>query len=876
MADFDPGTYRLIGRERELETLEAFVAETTTQGSTLLLTGEPGVGKTALLSAAAEMAAAGGVRVIRGGGVEYETEVSFAGLHQLVDPLGDDLRRVPSSSRTTIEVALGSGSGPAQDRLAVMDAALTLFRQAASEAPLLIAVDDLQWLDRATGAVLGFVGRRLHGSQIGLLGAARPGVGFFERAGLPEFDVPPLPPADAMELLARHFAHLPTRVLKGVADDAQGNPLALLEFAGSAGGGNDRGPLRPGSSREVQALFQARVEQLPEATRRLLLLAVLEGSGSLGVLAEAASGAGGLDQLAPAERDHLIVVDDRRGQLRFRHPMIRSSVVERSTLDERRAAHQRLAEVLADQPERRGHHLAEAAFAPDQDVADAVEDGAHRTLQRGDVVGAISRLMRAADLSPTPAERSRRLADAAFIGAHSAGQLDSSSALLRDARRRDPTLGETLHAVVATAYLLLNTDGDAETAHQLLTVAIESALEEPRQDRDGLAEALFTLVLLCHYAGRTEYWVPFHDAIRRLADAAPTEVLLLAEAFADPLTVSPEALRELDHGVGQLSDAMDVDLIIRTAIAGFYTDRLSMCREALSRVVDDGREGGAVGSAMMALSMRAYDDLNAGRWDAARDAALEATTLWEERGYRLYAWSGHYAMALVAGNRGDRATCRAHCDALMDWAAPRQMGRLNDWAHHALAQSALGAGDFEESYAHATAVSDPGVLTSHNPQALWCALDLVDAALHTGRVAEARAHTAVMRDADVARISTRFALVTAGATAMVASDDETRDLFDQALALPGLVEWPFELARVHLAYGERLRRLRHTREARTHLAAARDGFDHLGAGSWSERASTELARDRCHPSGRPRRRRAVADAAGARGSPARRDRPDKP
>ena len=179
----------------------------------------------------------------------------------------------------------------------------------------------------------------------------------------------------------------------------------------------------------------------------------------------------GLDDLGPAERDHLIVVDDRVGELRFRHPMIKSVVVERSTHDERREAHLRLAERFADQPERRGHHLAEAAFARDEDIAAAVEHGAHSTLQRGNVVGAISRLLRAADLSPNPTDRSRRLADAAYVGAHSAGQLDSASELLHDAHRRDPTLGETLHAAAATAYLLLNSEGDAETTHRLLTVA---------------------------------------------------------------------------------------------------------------------------------------------------------------------------------------------------------------------------------------------------------------------------------------------------------------------------------------------------------------------------------------------------------------------
>ena len=182
--------------------------------------------------------------------------------------------------------------------------------------------------------------------------------------------------------------------------------------------------------------------------------------------------------------------------MRFRHPMIKSAVVERSTHEERRAAHLRLAMLFADQPERRGHHLGEAALAPDEDVAAAVEDGAHRTLRRGDVVGAISRLTRAADLSPDPKDRSRRLADAAYVGVASAGEIDSASELLRDAHRRDPTAGETLRAAAATAYLLLNSEGNAQTTHRLLTVAIESALGEPDDDRDGLSEALYTLVLV--------------------------------------------------------------------------------------------------------------------------------------------------------------------------------------------------------------------------------------------------------------------------------------------------------------------------------------------------------------------------------------------
>jgi DNA-binding CsgD family transcriptional regulator/tetratricopeptide (TPR) repeat protein len=844
MADVNAGTNRLVGRDRELASLRSFLGEAEVDGATLLLTGEPGVGKSALLVAAAEMATRDGVRVIRGGGVEYETDVSYSGLHQLVDLLSDDLRGLPPSTRASIEVALGIASGPAPDRLAVLSAALALFRQAAWTTPLLIVIDDLHWLDRASGAVVGFVGRRLRGSRIGLLGAIRPGVGgFFERAGLPEFYVAPLVESDAMELLARQFVHLPTRVRRGVVDEAQGNPLALLELAALAGGPHDGArahtTVTSGMSREVRTLYETRIELLPESTRRLLLLAALDGSGGLGVLA-ATSGSQGLDDLGPAERDHLVVIDERSGEMRFRHPMIKSVVVENSTHDQRRVAHLRLAELFADQPERRGHHLAQAAFAPDEEIAAAVEDGARRTLQRGDVVGAISRLLRAADLSPKPRDRSRRLADAAYVGVTSAGQIESASELLRDAHRRDPTLGETLQAAAATAYLLLNSEGNAETTHRLLTVAIESALSEPDHDPDRLSEGLYTLALVCHYAGRAGYWAPLHDAMRRLGAMAPPDVRLLAETFADPLTASDWALSELDHEIEKLRNTDDDALIIRTAIAGFYADRLTGCREALLRVVRSGQEGGAVGTAMMAMMMLAFEELGAGRWAQAHQLAAEATPMTEERGYRMYAWSGRYAMALVAANRGDREACHAICESMLEWAAPRQLTRLADWAHHALARAALGTGDFVECYSFASAISPPGTLASHNPQALWVALDLVDSAVHTGRTDEARAHAEAMREADLGRLSPRFALITAAADAMVASDDEAPDLFGQALALPGIERWPFELAWVRLAHGERLRRLRRTRDARSQLAAARHGFEQLGAPSWARRAETEL------------------------------------
>ena len=329
--------------------------------------------------------------------------------------------------------------------------------------------------------------------------------------------------------------------------------------------------------------------------------------------------------------------------------------------------------------------------------------------------------------------------------------------------------------------------------------------------------------------------------MRRLGATAPAHARLLAATFADPLTASAEQLSDLDDQIEQLRNTEDDALIVRAAIAGFYVGRLRACREPLARVIRNGRESGAVGTAMMAMLMLSFDALHAGRWEEADQLAAEGTALCDERGFRLYAWSGRYAMALVAANRGDHETCRDICEAMIEWGAPRQLGRLADWANHALARAALGAGDFEACFAHAGAISPPGSFGSHNPQALWAALDMVEAAVHTGRADDARAHADLMRRTQHGRFSPRAALIATAAAAMVASDEEASDLYEDAIAVPEIEEWPFGLARVQLAHGERLRRLRRTRDARSRLAAARDGFERLGARSWAQRAASELA-----------------------------------
>ncbi|MFC7882999.1 AAA family ATPase [Streptomyces sp. NPDC057376] len=833
---FDPTG--LIGRDRELGELAIFLDKAVTAGATVVLTGEPGVGKTALLDATAELALAKGARVLRGSGVEYETDISFAGLHQLVASLSHEFALLPRSMRESLEVALGLGVGPAPSRITVLNAALSLFEEAAKEQPLLLVVDDLHVVDHASRSAVGFVARRLGGRRIGLIGAQRAEAEEpFLATGLTEVEVRPLSDTDALRLLSRRFAHLPQRLLSTVAREAQGNPLALLEFAGSTSvsGNWDGNDVRwSGPGRDVRALYGARVERLPQRTRDLLLLAVLEGSGDIGVL-EVAGGPGGLEGLAPAERDHLVMVAENGRAVRFRHPLVRSAVVDGSTGEQRRSAHRRLADALVDQPERRGDHLARATTVPDEAVAAVIESAAERSLRRGDADGAVTRLRRAAELSPDRMDRRRRQSRAAYIAAWVAGHLDVSYEIMREVQG-DP-VARSLSAAAASGFLVLVTEGDADTAHSLLMEAIEQAPAPAALPQDELENALFTLTLTSTFSGREEHWRPLVDVLARLPEASPSAAASLGRIHHDIGSVTDDMLRRLDEEISRLKGQTDADVVIRTALVAEYFDRLPDCREAVSRVI---RDGGAVGASMPGLIFVAVDHMYASRWQASADAAAELIALCEETGYHLFAQVGHYFAAMAAAQRGDFDVCQEHCRSIWDWSGPRRLRRLVNHAHQAAARAAVGTADFETAYRHATVICAPGVLPPFNPDAVLSAPDLVEAALRSGRHAEARRHAEAIRDAGVGRLSSRFALTVATVMAMTSPPEDMARCFEEALALPGSEQWPFEVGRVHLAYGEELRRQGLNRQSRTQLTAARRRFEELGALPWEARAAAEL------------------------------------
>jgi DNA-binding CsgD family transcriptional regulator/tetratricopeptide (TPR) repeat protein/energy-coupling factor transporter ATP-binding protein EcfA2 len=852
---------RLVGRSSELERIARCIDEADQHGAALVILGDAGVGKSALLTAAAGICSARGGLVLTAAGLEHEAEISLSTLSLLLQPVQAHLAELAPPFRGGLSVGLGLADGPAPSRLMIANAVLELLRLAANRDLVLIVVDDLQWVDRLSAAVLGLVSRRLAGSRVCFLAAARTDeTGFFESSGVPEMHLEALDSEASSSLVDAEFPTLAARVRHRVLTESEGNPLALLELPAALSLTErsaeqvlpDVLPL----GRRLQSTFAERLVRLPDSVRAVLLLAALEDTGDLRVLQQA-SEQSGIDLLAPAERAHLVRVDDGAGRVVFRHPLVRAAVVAASTSAERRHAHRLLAQHVTGQPDRRAWHLAAACLEPDETVSVLLQETAERVLRRGDAVGAVAALIRAADLHPNGVQRSRLLAKAAFVGAGVTGDLRNVPRLLADARRADPEHGESLPTAVVAAYALLSGDGDILTAHRLLVGAIETHTRSLTVRGEGtdtgaidspFIDALHSLLSVCSWAERAELWPPLLSAIAEVGPRLPRLLHLRVQVQGDPARLDADTLAEFDREIVALRGPTDPTQTAHLAIAAMYVDRVDGCREALWRVIEDGRAGGAINSAIRSMMVLGANDFVIGRWDEALDLALEGIELCETHGYGLQTWFLRAGQALFAAGRGDEELVRTLTEQMMRWAAPRRQGLVQMFAHHARGLSALGQGAFEAAYQHLSAICPPGEFPAYTAYAVKTPLDLVEAAVRTGRHDEATAHVDAMRSANLASLSGRLALLTAAAAALCASGDEAVRLYEEALTLPGVDRWPFDLARVHLAYGEHLRRHHAPRAAKPHLDTALAAFERLGARPWITRVGNEL-----RASGRTRR-----------------------
>ena len=834
----------IVGRGAEIDVLQSFIERAGLGGEALVLVGDAGVGKTALLDVAARHAGSLGVSVIRAAGAEFEADISFAALHQSLLPLLNGLEELRPSHRDALAVALGLGEGRAPDRLVVAGAALELVRCAGEEQPLVIVLDDVFWVDRPSAEVLGFVARRLAGSHVGLLAALRDATGtVFEGSDLPKYRLEPLDRDAADGLVRARFPILGPDMRRRLLAEAAGNPLALLELPAALSGHRPfASPASPAPlplSARLSELFASRVEELPPATGRLLLLAALDGTGDLGTLQRAAGDAE-LRDLAPAERSRLLHVDPETRQLVFRHPLTRSAVVELATAQERREAHRALAGVRADEPQRQVWHLAEAAVEPDERVAEMLDTTARQMLRRGDPVGAATALTRAAELSPAIADRSRRLTKAAFVDV-TGGVLGDGEEIVAEALEADPRPGASLQPDVTAAFVLLNGDGDLETVHRLLVRAIEAQGDELDAADEDVAAAVYLLLLVCGFSGRVDLWAAYFAILDRLRPDVPEDLLLASLTMPDPVRGALPVLERLDQVIAELDEEPESWHLRKVALAAMFIDRTGGCRPALRRSVERSRATGAWTLAASALNFMGLDYFLTGEWDELEQVLAEAFEICEHAGLRLYVPVLRYDRALVAAARGDDALVRELADEISGWAERRgaqliaQLRESRPWTGGTRARRLRGGVPPRVGCLSAGRVPP---LPRH---ALWVCMDLVEAAVRTDRHAEAAAHVAAMQRYGIARISPRTALLAGGSAGLAARDDQAALAeFERALAIPGADRWPFDLARVRLAYGERLRRSHSGRGAAAQLAGALEAFQRLGATPWVRRAAAEL------------------------------------
>ncbi|WP_030684629.1 helix-turn-helix transcriptional regulator [Streptomyces sp. NRRL B-1347] len=847
MESFD-GT--MVGREREREALSDFV--TAAGGRALVLRGDTGVGKSALLDHVTALAAAARHQVVRAAGVEAESALPFAGLHQLLYPLLPFADRLDDGHREVFDVVFGRGGGPPPSVMTLGIAVLDLLSLAASRQPLLLALDDGQWFDTSSTEVCGFVGRRLTGSSVKLVVGLRSDVpSGFDTAALPQLPVPTLSDEASEHLLDLRSPGLEPRIRRLILAEAQGNPLALLELPPHVlRSGRTMGDRAMGDRQEIpgytgiplplrlQHVYGARIAALGDAVRAELLRGALDGVGS-----GAVTGPGRGTRYRMLDADEaaacgLLDIDPLSGDFVFRHPLVRSTVVQTATPNQRRAAHAALAHVHRDDVERRAMHLAASTVDPDERVAAVLEAAADSATLRGGSLAAVSWLTRAAELSERHEERSRRLASAAFI-AGQAGLLDRAQQLVGSDAASGP--GASPASVLASAYGALYEDGEVRISQRQVLAAIESIRDGGARAPDEVLTRLVNLLLaISQYASDSASWERAHALLASLGDRVSPNSRTYHDAWSDVVRRGAGVHERVEHA---LADPRGLEPweITRLSVAAYHVDTLSRYRPHLQRTVDRELETGAMGSAMTMLHLIMLDQMAAGEWDEAERTGRRSLDLTTAHRNALFAHHTRAYLGLLAALRGRTEQARRLQAAVDAWARPRGVGFLTQIADAIGTTAALTEGDYEAAYLHAIGITPPGTFTPYAHQASRTLLDLVEAALHTGRTEQARRHARAAQDAGLPAVSPRLAVVTYGALAMTATDAAEADaLYHRAETHPGAAGFPFEVARIRLAHGIRLRHTHGRQAARATLTLAAEAFERLDTPPWAEGARAEL------------------------------------
>ncbi len=833
----------MVGRHAEREEIGRLL-EAVREGlsGVLVLTGEPGVGKTRLLEYAAEAAvAAGDVSVVRLVGVESETRLAYGALHRLLRPFLTRLSVLPQRQRDALNGAFGVAEAVPSDRYLVGLAALTLLADVASERPMLCLVDDVHWLDRESAETLAFVARRLHADALGLVFAARDGAAqLVLLEALTTVPVEGLPAEEAGTLLASAVdGFLNQAVTDQIVAGTGGNPLALLELAGHLGAEQLAGvaplpePLPVNSMLEWH--FQRSVMALPDDTRSLLLLVATTPADDRATLWRAA-GALGLSFRAALPAVAAGVLDHAR-TVEFRHPLIRSAVYSAASSAERRRVHAVLASTSA--PDRRAWHRAEATDGTDDEVAAHLEAASERPRSRGGYSEQAVFLSRAAELTTDPARRAERFLNAAAASLTS-GDATATQALLDlatpdltgSARARATRIRasvEMLHIRVATVPALLLDAvaelGDAEPAMswELLHEATHAALvggsllvgttlkqvaeatvgarrdpAPPSWSPDPLMLGLARLIAVGHPVG-----VPaIRDALRRLCDSA--ELRELNSPFSVMVTMAADELWDIEAK-----------------------------REIVGRLAAVDRSAGALYGLTLALIVLATTEMSEGRFAAAEAYYAEADDYSTATGY---AGGGEMNRILLYAWTGQEHKLRAATGVMRDLAKSCGLGSQNRLAAHALAVFDIGRSRHREALGHLL----PPFVEDTLPYCNFLLPLVVEAGVRAGD--RAVAAVALERMEERATLAgTPWALGSlARCRALMAEGDDAEESYQESIDLLGKAPVAVELAWSRLLFGEWLRRRRRRSEARVQLRAAYESFETWGAAPFAERARAEL------------------------------------
>ena len=827
----------LTDRRAERGVLDG-LAEAVRAGESrvLVVHGEPGVGKTALLEYLAARAA--GCRVLRVSGVESEMELAFAGLHQLCAPLLDRLRVLPGPQREALRTAFGMNAGPAPDRFLVGLAVLGLLAGAAVERPVVCLVDDAQWLDRASAQVLAFVARRLGAESVGLVFSARAADG--ELATLPELEVKGLPERDARMLLdAALTGPVDARVREQIVAETRGNPLALLELpraatpAHLAGGFGLPGAL-PG---RIEDSFRQRVDALPAQARRLLLLAAADPTGDPVLVWRAAARLGiGTQAAGPAAEAGLAEFGAR---VRFRHPLVRSAVYGSVPARDRQEVHRALADATDPQadPDRRAWHRAQAAAGPDEEVAAELEESAGRAQARGGLAAAAAFLERAALLTPDPVRRAGRTLAAAQASLR-AGAFGKALELLATAEAGPLDELQGARADWLRGQIAFASGPGSDAPPLLLKAAKRLEPLDPGLARETYLDAWQAAVFAGHLAGggdlaevsRTAWALPPPERPPRAAD-------LLLDGLSLLVTDGPAAAAPvLRQAINTLADP-DVPVAERL--------RWSWMAQAASLPLWDGegwclivpalqfaRDVGALDQLPILLNIRAVAAALKGDLAAAASLIAEADAVREATGARLVA----YGAMVLAAFRGSQAEAVPLIEGTLEQAAAAGQGAAVTWAHWVAAILYNGLGRYQEALASARQAT--GYKLVH--LSMWALPELVEAAARTGDTGLAADALDQLSEWTQAG-RTDWGLGVETRSRALLSDGEAADrLYREAIDRLGQTGMGPDLARTHLLYGEWLRRQRRRSDARAQLRTARQMLDAIGMEAFAERARREL------------------------------------